>query len=113
MAVHAVGYATTVGASSTTGNILQGTLIERAPGPGKYTVWGRHAASAGTIVMDVYRGLEILGRSVPMSAAAGAPNVNDDKLLEFGVAGGETIVVILRETAGTNTIPNIKVEFRS
>lgn len=106
-----VSYTTQVPLSSTTTNILLGTPLQTAPGRGVIRVLGRHAAAAGTLVMNAWRGADQVMFDSPMQAAAGGPNTLEDLLGDFAVFGGETLMIKLTETAGTATNPSIRVEY--
>lgn len=105
-------YTTQVAAGVTTSDIMTGKKLERAPGRGFYRILGRHAASQGTLVLHGWRGAENIADGLPMQAAAGGPNVLEDVLIQFGVFGGEKILLKLEETGGvTATDPSIRLEF--
>ena len=102
-----------VTASTETADILLGTNLQTAPMAGIITIYGRHEASVGTLVMNAQRnGANVLTNRL-MQAAAGGPNKLEDTLVKFSVDKGDRILIKLKETAGTNTIAAIVVEFVS
>jgi hypothetical protein len=99
-------------ASTEVKNILRDTDLERAPGWGEYHVFAKHAASVGTLVLSAYDDGAEVARKLPMVAAAGTPIKPDNHIVSFPVAPGDPIRIALEETAGTATIPNVRVEFQ-
>jgi len=107
-----VAYNTDVAASATVDNILQGTILATAPGFGQYHIYGRQETGVGTLIMSINVAGELCGEDLPINAAAGAPVKPDDHLASVKVAQGDIVLVKLRETAGTATLPNIRIEFQ-
>lgn len=104
-------YTTQVPLSTEVRDIFGGTEIESAPGPGRFRIYGRHAAAAGTVVLSARLGSDVRADKLPMNVAAGAPIKPDDHIIDIDSAPGERLIVTLEETAGTATIPNVRVEF--
>lgn len=104
-------YTTQVAAGGTSDDMLIGKKLGRPSSRGIFRILGRHATAQGTLVLDVWRGNDQVGDSIPMQAAAGGPNLLEDILCEFAVFGTEGVIAKLRETGGaTATDPVIKFE---
>jgi len=92
-------------------DIFGGTVMERAPAPGRFRIYGRHVAAAGTVVLSARIGAETKANNLPLNVAAGAPVKPDDHIVDIDAAPNERLFVDLEETAGVATDPNIRIEF--
>jgi hypothetical protein len=80
---------------------LQGTDLERAPGPGLIEIWPASTVDTATLTL-VVGGENIVRNQVIPLRANGVPNVSDDPpAASAPVGGGEKIVVNLGGTTGT------------
>lgn len=77
-----MSYNATVNANTTNRDVFNTSLFHTAQRPSRYRTYGRHAAAVGTVVADVRHGRTIDGEGVDMAAAAGAPVIPDDLIME-------------------------------
>lgn len=106
-----VSYNATIAASTNSGDVLAGTSLRQSPGFGVIRILARHAAGAGTVVCDAYRGSDQPMTQIAMQAAAGGPNTLEDTIGEFAVSPGLTLRVVFTETGGVNTATIARIEY--
>jgi len=105
-------YRTQVALSTTVRDIFGDSDLQVAPALGFLNIYGRQATGAGTLLMNVRIGTEVVAEDLEPTKAAGNPNRRDDVLLNLQpVMPGQRIKVDLAEQDGTATTPNIIMEF--
>jgi len=88
--------------TATDTDALNGTDLERAPGPGVIQIWSASTVNTATMTATL-AGQRNVARSLAIPLRTnGVPNVDQDPpLLEFVVGGGEKLLIALGGTTGT------------
>lgn len=105
----AMSYNAQVALNATNADVFAASTFHTAERPSRYRLYGRHAAAVGTVVASVRHGRYIDGEQLLMAAAAGAPVMPDDWICDSVLMPGESYKVDLLETAGVNTITQLRV----
>ena len=106
-------YTTDVPISTEVTDIFGGTELESAPGPGRFRIYATAelVATGGTLVLSARLGSSVKADKLPINGSGVAPVKPDDHIIDIDAAPGERLIVTLEETAGTATLPNIRLEF--
>jgi len=94
---------TAIVASSTTDDVLVNNIMASNFRTAYFVDYGFTKAAAGTLVVDVKVGLNMVAPNVNPSAQARIPVWPDDFLGRFGVLPGDRILLAVRETAAAAT----------
>lgn len=104
-----VAYTTLVAANGVVNNILTDTVLQYAPGFGRYHIFGRQSAAGLQLSANVDGVLQ--SEALPVNTGTGAPIKPDDHITSMLVARGNVILIKLDEVAGLVSTPSIRVEY--
>lgn len=104
-----VAFTTLIAANGVVNNILTDTVLQYAPGFGRYHIFGRQSASGLQLSANVDGVLQ--SESLPVNTGTGAPIKPDDHITSMLVARGNVVLIKLDETAGVASTPSIRVEY--
>lgn len=80
---------------------LSGTDLERAPGPGMYSLWQASTVNTATVTVAVGGANVVRNQVIPLRTN-GIPNINEDPpTIQMAVLGGEKVAVNIGGTTGT------------
>lgn len=92
---------TTVPANGSVDNALAGSAFEFAKGPSIISQ-GVLAASGPGILATIQAGGQSIMEESPVKVGTNFPNAEEDMLYQYGVIGGDRLVLRLRNTTGGN-----------